>query len=710
MADRIMQHTNDRSPAVLSWLLMWAPPTPHFRVPPGRRIAAPAGRLSRCAFGTETVLRHVLISLCAAVIAAGQVFGQTADRAESEDLAPGHTASIRVFGSGLGKVTRLWTPFAEFERTAENSADGKLSDQAAAFSGIVPADVVPGICRYRLFGNVAATGERLLVVDDLPWIAHPDGSESVASAPLLPTTCCFDGQLVAASPRFYRLTLKVGESAAVEVFARRIDSEADPVLRVLAPGGREVVFCDDTPGLSGDAQLRFTAESDGEYVLELRDVKHGGGARYGFHLRIGQFPLIRGCYPRATQPQAAINGIGDPSAVTKVQDVPDGHDFRLTFASADKTHASADTPQTGFAHGFATAAAPVAETEPNDSQETATSVAADAVAAAGRFDRPGDADWFRIPASAGTLCVTAHTRELGSPADVVLQLWNSDGKKLAESDDNGADDAQLTTKLPGNGDYFLAVTELTDGAGDDRTYDLEIDRRGRLELTFAVDVISVPQGGTAAVPLSVRRIGISEVADVHVNGLPEGIHAHALVLNEYQKSAVLTLSADEKRNTHAEITVFGRVTADSESPAEVTFPAEFRRIEDKKSPLPFRRPRITRSLFVATTSAAPFSVHPEKQLVTLTPQSEAVVGLKIRRDAKCTEPVVVAVTDPKAPQPPGITLSDVSVAGDTGELVIKAGEKTRPGTYSLDLQGTLTGDKTTLIQPVPTITLEIVRP
>lgn len=67
----------------------------------------------------------------------------------------------------------------------------------------------------------------------------------------------------------------------------------------------------------------------------------------------------------------------------------------------------------------------------------------------------------------------------------------------------------------------------------------------------------------------------------------------------------------------------------------------------------------------------------------------------------------MAVTNPKDPLPAGVTLAEAKIEGDSGKLTIKASDKAKPGRYSLTLQGTLKRDKTTIIQPLGTLILEV---
>ncbi len=96
----------------------------------------------------------------------------------------------------------------------------------------------------------------------------------------------------------------------VEVFARRLGSDLDPVLRVTGPDGHEFAYGDDMPGAEGDTQLQFTAAVDGEYRIEVRDVRYSGGARHFFHLRLGTLPMVTAVSPRVAQSGHNVSLIG----------------------------------------------------------------------------------------------------------------------------------------------------------------------------------------------------------------------------------------------------------------------------------------------------------------------------------------------------------------------------------------------------------------
>lgn len=85
-----------------------------------------------------------------------------------------------------------------------------------------------------------------------------------------------------------------GSRIAIEVQARRLGSPLDARIAVLAADGAVVASGDDTPdrgeGLlthHADPELTCVLPEDGDYRVRLADALGGGGAAYGFRLRIG---------------------------------------------------------------------------------------------------------------------------------------------------------------------------------------------------------------------------------------------------------------------------------------------------------------------------------------------------------------------------------------------------------------------------------------
>jgi len=92
----------------------------------------------------------------------------------------------------------------------------------------------------------------------------------------------------------FRFEGRAGETIVAEVYARRLDSPLDSVLRLTDAAGRQLAFNDDFPdegaGLEthhADSRIMVTLPAAGSYYLYLGDVQQKGGPEYAYRLRIG---------------------------------------------------------------------------------------------------------------------------------------------------------------------------------------------------------------------------------------------------------------------------------------------------------------------------------------------------------------------------------------------------------------------------------------
>jgi len=88
---------------------------------------------------------------------------------------------------------------------------------------------------------------------------------------------------------------RAGESVVAEVYARRLDSPLDSVLRLSDAAGKQLAFNDDSPdegaGLEthhADSLLMLTLPANGSYSLYIGDAQQKGGPEYAYRLRISE--------------------------------------------------------------------------------------------------------------------------------------------------------------------------------------------------------------------------------------------------------------------------------------------------------------------------------------------------------------------------------------------------------------------------------------
>ena len=92
----------------------------------------------------------------------------------------------------------------------------------------------------------------------------------------------------------FRFQGRAGQAIVAEVYARRLDSPLDSVLKLTDAKGRQLAFNDDyeDPGAGlethhADSRILTTLPANGTYYLYLGDAQQKGGPEYAYRLRIG---------------------------------------------------------------------------------------------------------------------------------------------------------------------------------------------------------------------------------------------------------------------------------------------------------------------------------------------------------------------------------------------------------------------------------------
>jgi len=93
--------------------------------------------------------------------------------------------------------------------------------------------------------------------------------------------------------RSYRVYLQKGETLVAEVYARRLDSPLDSLLRIRDESGKIIGSNDDfiRPRVGEtlqnfDSYLRVDAPAAGDYLIDIADTGAAGGADYHYYLRL----------------------------------------------------------------------------------------------------------------------------------------------------------------------------------------------------------------------------------------------------------------------------------------------------------------------------------------------------------------------------------------------------------------------------------------
>ena len=133
------------------------------------------------------------------------------------------------------------------------------------------------------------------MVDTLPegFEKEPNNSPSAAQRVKLPIIV--NGRIDQPGDwDVFRFQGRAGQAIVAEVYARRLDSPLDSVLKLTDAKGRQLAFNDDydDPGSGlethhADSRILTTLPANGTYYLYLGDIQQKGGPEYTYRLRIG---------------------------------------------------------------------------------------------------------------------------------------------------------------------------------------------------------------------------------------------------------------------------------------------------------------------------------------------------------------------------------------------------------------------------------------
>jgi len=407
-------------------------------------------------------------------------------------IAPGKATIVTLFGDDLQAAVDLWTSFP--------CELGPASSNSAAFRLELPKQPRAALGAIRLVTTNGLSSLHLLLIDPLPTAESSKTNRSIESAQRLARGMAADGVCEELRSDFYRVTAKKGQRLLIESVAQRLGSPLDPLLRLLDAQGRELALNDDAPGIGVDARIDFRCPRTGDYLVELRDTRHAGGARHRYRLRIGEplpTPLPFLALPEFTKLTEPL----DPLAPTN-------------------------------------------EIEPNEEPARAQFIRLPTELSGG-FNPPGDRDVFEFQAAKGERIVFAgQTRSLGSPGDLFLQLQTTNETRLAEANANSADEGIITNRFNADGTYRLVVEELNRNGGPQFAYRIAMRKlRPGFVLSTETERVSIPAGDSIEIEVKAERREYDGPIQLAVKGLPEGFTVTNAVLAAKTNSAKLKIGA-----------------------------------------------------------------------------------------------------------------------------------------------------------------------
>jgi hypothetical protein len=156
------------------------------------------------------------------------------------------------------------------------------------------ASMVDGF-QYRLGAPAGPSNPVLVSFAQAPPVEEKEPNDGPDTAQELTVPCEVSGRLAARGDEdWFAVTLKAGQTLALEAYCERIGTRGDPVILVQNAKGEDLTELDDSgpsynqrfTAFNRDPQGRFTAPQDGRYFIMLSDRYQRGGPRFLYRLRV----------------------------------------------------------------------------------------------------------------------------------------------------------------------------------------------------------------------------------------------------------------------------------------------------------------------------------------------------------------------------------------------------------------------------------------
>ena len=157
-------------------------------------------------------------------------------------------------------------------------------------------DKEPGIVPVSLRRDELVSNSVPFAVDTLPECLEKEGNNNHADAQKVTLPVIVNGRIDKPGDcDVFGFQGNTSDKVIAEVYARRLNSPLDSVLKLTNANGKQLIFNDDHEdkgeGLTthhADSLLSTTLPADGFYYIHIGDAQTKGGEAYGYRLRISR--------------------------------------------------------------------------------------------------------------------------------------------------------------------------------------------------------------------------------------------------------------------------------------------------------------------------------------------------------------------------------------------------------------------------------------
>jgi hypothetical protein len=339
----------------------------------------------------------------------------------------------------------------------------------------ISKDAAIGEYPLRIRTATGLTDIRTFFVTAYPVVEEKEPNNDQAHAQPIPLNTTVAGTVTNEDLDYFVVDLKKGQRITAEVQGIRLgDAMFDPYIAIYDEKKFALAQADDTALGRQDPIASAIAPADGKYYILVRESTYGGGGNYFYLLSIGTFPRPTTVFPLGGKVGDDLNVryIGDVAGEIKAAIKLPGQPTEMINIFAEQDGMIAPTPNFLRVSPFPN----VLEQDGDNDIGHATPVPMELpVAVNGIISKDGESDFYKFKAHKGqVLDIRVYARQLRSPLDSVIGLYNAKGNQLASNDDSGGPDSYLRFNPPEDGDYFLQVRDQLLHGGPDYTYRVEL--------------------------------------------------------------------------------------------------------------------------------------------------------------------------------------------------------------------------------------------
>lgn len=528
-------------------------------------------------------------------------------------------------------------------------------------------------------------------VGNLKEIQESEPNDSAGKPQTLDTNVVVNGLVKDRDCDYYAVDLAEGERLSVEIEGIRMGRTLfDPLIEVRDEAGTLLASCDDQPAAQQDAFVSLRAKQAGRVTIMVRESAFRGSDAATYRLHVGRFPRPVGVFPPVAVPGET-------------------NELRWLGPTFDRQSVSVEVPETDKAiytahaideHGIApsgislylSTTAPTLELEPNNTREAAMELTAPGIAA-GSISEPNDKDFYRFTLKQGeTWDFRIRARELRSPLDAVIHVYDPNGKYVkGNDDDRGQPDSYMRFKAPIDGEYHLDVEDRQLRGREEMVYVLEISKpTPTAEVTlderrrYQAHVIPVPQGGRTTAMVTVKRKDVSGPLQVEFEGLPEGCEAHAVPLAKNYHRVPVLITAKPQAELDASLAAITARLTEQPSPMDSRFRQQSWLVRGRNNVHVWSH--FADRAAVAVTKALPYSVR------AVEPKAPLVQGgsMELKIVAERNEGFDRSIAVRTLYNPPGVSTNQSrSITSGKNDVLIPitANHKARIGDWKLVFLG-----------------------